>query len=1191
MKGADVINATGTTYGNISGINEAGQYEFVKISAIAGNLITLQTCLKKSYTISGKVQMVSVPQFSGNQTVAAGDKVSAIRIVHKGYGYLSAPIVTIAAPTGPLLPKVTATAVAEVDGLGQLKAIRITNPGSGYNAPPAITIASPPAPYAFSSYRATASARIGLTCLPWDGDVGGILAFHVEGDLTLNDSINVSGMGFHGGTLATSPGSGTCYTNDFTAFGNPASATVPETELVKSGVKGEGIALWQTNHYRGRGKWANGGGAGGRGEAGGGGGGNYGAGGQGGNNGSNAVFLCTGSAGSGRAGLGLAGFGYGSGVQDRLFLGGGGGGGQAYNGTFSSAFPNNCGGAGGGIILISANSITGNNRAIKANGGSTFTIVSDGASGGGGAGAVLIQCPIYSGNLTIEARGGKGGNTDRLSCCTSSCPTSACSNKEGPGGGGGGGVVWLSASALPAGVTSVVSGGTGGLCIDQGNDPYGAQSGGNGQTLFNLDLYLGGPFTGNFYTVGPQNLIPKPNFETLADAANLFYQYGNESLDVTLEVKSGTYPQPVLFRRMNDGCNPTAGTITVQSETGLPADVVVGAINDAITIQNLERLTLKNLSVQAAANTSRAILVHQTARLDLDQVNITGGLELSATGTNQSIVQTSVHSGSVTVAANASFEIQGSCEIQGQNPSNHALTLASGAQFLQGPGSLLFLNGANWINQGAALNLNASSVVSLGGNVPMQIAGPASTTFRRCWVSNSNSIQITAPVSMKAWRQTSSIDVQAGSNLVTITDSVQTGPGRIQNTAGGKVLVSGSGLPSQVQGRFSRLELANPQHQTAFGTVSADDELRLQQGRLDAGSNLITLDNAASGALVQNPGSWINGTFRRRINAGLTYQFPVGTAASVQLARVEPVSLNSGIQFLDVRFLAQNPNLHPLASGFVPDFDGASIYSGLLTNGYWNLSPDAGNLVFHLWLYPDFYSTQSPFSFYRRSAAPANWILDGDLSNPESTTDYIQSDGSVRRNNLPASGDFAIAESDNDPLPIGFTGFQAVQKESQVFLHWDVGFSRKPEQFRIWKKTGNQPFVHIGGVIQSKNDAETAFGYSDAASLLREKVVYRIDMETQPGIWTPGPVRALVFGQKLESDLRFSPAGNGTWYCPLHQNTPSAQVRIYDATGRLVHEQEITSKTLLKLPGGSGNWFHAWIWDGQQTHHQTLLRQ
>ncbi|MTD71541.1 cadherin-like domain-containing protein, partial [Flavobacterium sp. LC2016-13] len=83
MKGA-AINTTNTSGGGgITAINNTGNYEFFEIKSIAGNVITPVYPLIKSYTISGFVQVVRVPKYTGtvniNGTLTAKDWINSDR--------------------------------------------------------------------------------------------------------------------------------------------------------------------------------------------------------------------------------------------------------------------------------------------------------------------------------------------------------------------------------------------------------------------------------------------------------------------------------------------------------------------------------------------------------------------------------------------------------------------------------------------------------------------------------------------------------------------------------------------------------------------------------------------------------------------------------------------------------------------------------------------------------------------------------------------------------------------------------------------------------------------------------------------------------------------------------------------------------------------------------------------------------
>jgi hypothetical protein len=268
-----------------------------------------------------------------------------------------------------------------------------------------------------------------ITAVPWDGSVGGVIAFRVNGTLTLNHNILADAVGFRGGAVNAGD-AGTCN-----------STTYRRSTDENYGNKGEGIyRVINTSYAAGRGKIINGGGAGNSHNGGGGGGANYSGGGAGGKG-----WNCTASGGTGGVVLGTY---IGS---NRVFMGGGGGSGEGNNGY------NNAGGNGGGIIIISASQISttgsGTSRRISANGGVGGDVGNDGAGAGGAGGSILLNVNSWSisssKTLNITANGGDGGSVGDPAA-------------HGGGGGGGQGAV-LFASALPAtNINTATSNGIGG---------------------------------------------------------------------------------------------------------------------------------------------------------------------------------------------------------------------------------------------------------------------------------------------------------------------------------------------------------------------------------------------------------------------------------------------------------------------------------------------------------------------------------------------------------------------------------------------------------------------------------------------------------------------------------------------------------------------------------------------------------
>lgn len=307
-----------------------------------------------------------------------------------------------------------------------------------------------------------------LTATAWNGTTGGVLALEVAGTLDFgSQNINLNGRGFRGGNTITS--SGSCN------FVLDATYYLPSTNTSGLAFKGEGITEQITGKETGRGPQANGGGGGNNHNAGGSGGGNYGAGGAGGERKKSSNFTCGGVPGINSKNL-QAGY-----TSGKVFLGGGAGAGHDNNAL--TAFGS--GEDGGGIVIIRAGSINGNNRSILAAGLDMGGPANeDGGGGGGAGGAVFIESGSFSGNLNVDISGGNGASTNN----------SGSSNCNGPGGGGGGGILYLSSGSLPAGISVNATGGNAGtiLTTNQTNCTIGstnqALNGQAGTTLFNLAL-------------------------------------------------------------------------------------------------------------------------------------------------------------------------------------------------------------------------------------------------------------------------------------------------------------------------------------------------------------------------------------------------------------------------------------------------------------------------------------------------------------------------------------------------------------------------------------------------------------------------------------------------------------------------------------------------------------------------------
>lgn len=297
-----------------------------------------------------------------------------------------------------------------------------------------------------------------LTCSPWNGSTGGVLAFEVRLALDIAGTIDVSGTGFEGGRVRNT-NSGALNIMDY---------ALPLSRADLAGEKGRGIAVLKEGYLLGRGAPANAGGGGNAHNAGGGGGGNGGIGGIGSRDFPNAI-----NHNGGQPGREIPHQQFINDSLPRIFMGGGGGSGHVNN---SAAFP---GGNGGGIAFIRANNVifrpgskvisNGSNVGGPKTGGSN-----DGYGGGGAGGSIYFDVNRFisfgNSDIKIEAKGGNGGTTNALG--------------HGPGGGGGGGIVMFK-NGIPNQSVINVSGGLPGQNLAEKNS-FGAEAGKDGLAIGNI---------------------------------------------------------------------------------------------------------------------------------------------------------------------------------------------------------------------------------------------------------------------------------------------------------------------------------------------------------------------------------------------------------------------------------------------------------------------------------------------------------------------------------------------------------------------------------------------------------------------------------------------------------------------------------------------------------------------------------
>ena len=405
--------------------------------------------------------------------------------------------------------------------------------------------------YGSPDYTTTAA----ITALPWNGQIGGVVAMQVAGTLTVAYPISANGAGFRGGNLSSN-------------YEVSCETTVYASNSTNYAAKGEGIMLNNTGLNTGRNSIGNGGGGGSDDNGGGAGGGNYSAGGDGGFG-----WTCSMTPAGGFGGQALGTYV----SKYRVFMGGGGGGGQQNNSVGSS------GGNGGGIVLISANNIAtscAGTLKISADGVNSSNSGNDGAGGAGAGGSIVLSIKNYSvpGScpLTIEGNGGNGGSvTDPGS--------------HGGGGGGSQGVVIYSSAMPVTNITTTTTSGTGGV-----NSSSGASSAGSGAGTSNTGVVPNGggftlPITITDFSAAIAGMDVLVSWSTATEA-------GSDHFDV---------------ERSTDGTNfTTIGEVRAAGNSNSKSDY---SFTDAAPVAGKNIYRLRETDVDGGTVYSQAAVVNMTA--------------------------------------------------------------------------------------------------------------------------------------------------------------------------------------------------------------------------------------------------------------------------------------------------------------------------------------------------------------------------------------------------------------------------------------------------------------------------------------------------------------------------------------------------------------------------------------------------
>jgi uncharacterized repeat protein (TIGR01451 family) len=402
MAGASIDTSDTPNYGQVTNLNSAGRYEFVTVGSKNNNVITINPpCggLRYSYTVTGKTQVIRVPQYT-TLTINAGASLTAPAWDGATGGIVVMDVESAAVINGNI----------DTTGLGFRGGALSMAGGGGFRV----------------DYRTTQQ--------DFGAEKGeGIAGYQIDYDIAFGGRYGrgAAANGGGGGTAHNTGGGGGANGNNNKTWNGQGimdgTVTGADAWKLDPGYIGNNNALTDSS----------GGGRGGYSYA---------------VENGNALTQGPGNdVWSGDKRREVGGLGGRPVPQDpagRLFFGGGGGAGAQNNDSGGA------GGNGGGMIFIRASSISGSGqlRSNGTNGGNTRNAHRD-APGGGGAGGTIVVSAGTLGGITAQANGGNGGSQSQ--------PIAPFEpESEGPGGGGGGGFIAYSGGTMTTEVRGGLNGTT-----------------------------------------------------------------------------------------------------------------------------------------------------------------------------------------------------------------------------------------------------------------------------------------------------------------------------------------------------------------------------------------------------------------------------------------------------------------------------------------------------------------------------------------------------------------------------------------------------------------------------------------------------------------------------------------------------------------------------------------------------------
>jgi hypothetical protein len=175
------------------------------------------------------------------------------------------------------------------------------------------------------------------------------------------------------------------------------------------------------------------------------------------------------------------------------------------------------------------------------------------------------------------------------------------------------------------------------------------------------------------------------------------------------------------------------------------------------------------------------------------------------------------------------------------------------------------------------------------------------------------------------------------------------------------------------------------------------------------------------------------------------------------------------------------------------------------------------------------------------------------------------------------------------PLPVRFSSFEAVAKQTQVSLKWSTAWEENNAYFSIQRSENNVNFNDIATVQGNGNSTNlNTYTYTDQTAY-GKSMFYRIKQVDNDGHSSYSDIRMVSFAGTGKVSLSPNPIVDHTLFLHGIENFSGYELRIFDINGRPVHQTRLQSGTV-QLPTGLSKGNYMAVLVAAATGEKTALR-